>query len=221
MRPVKRIAFFIFPGLTLLDLVGAYDSLRRVALMGIDPEVTHRFIGTQSQIADETGIKLAPDGVYDDLSAFDLLYIPGGLGTRRLMGDDWCIDYLKRWGTERPVASVCTGALLLGKAGYLQGKRATTHHNAYELLAPYCREVVRDRRIVDEGNVITAGGVSSALDLGLYLVERFWGEKARERISQQMEYRAYPAGRPRAGKPRAARARARRGAGRPARRSTR
>lgn len=221
VRPIKRIAFFMFPGLTLLDLVGAYDSLRRVALMGIDPEVTHRFIGTQSQIADETGIKLAPDGVYDDLSAFDLLYIPGGLGTRRLMGDDWCIGYLKKWGTERPVASVCTGALLLGKAGYLQGKRATTHHNAYELLAPYCREVVRDRRIVDEGNVITAGGVSSALDLGLYLVERFWGEKARERISQQMEYRAYPAGRPRAGKPRAARAKARRGARRPARRATR
>ncbi|MFZ1060669.1 MAG: DJ-1/PfpI family protein, partial [Candidatus Rokuibacteriota bacterium] len=176
-RPIKRIAFFVFPGLTLLDLIGAYDSLRRVALMGIDPEVTHRIIGTQSEIADETGMKFAPDAVYGDLSAFDLLYVPGGLGTRRLMGDDGCMDYLKRWGTDRPIASVCTGALLLGKAGYLQGKRATTHRNAYELLAPYCREVVRDQRIVDEGHVITAGGVASALDLGLYLVERFWGEK--------------------------------------------
>ena len=195
-RPIKRIAFFVFPGLTLLDLIGAYDSLRRVALMWIDPEVTHRMIGTQAEITDETGIKFSPDAVYGDLSAFDLLYIPGGLGTRRLMGDEWCIDYLKRWGPERPIASVCTGALLLGRAGYLQGKRATTHHNAYQLLAPYCREVVRDRRIVDEGNVITAGGVSSALDLGLYLVERFWGEKARERISEQMEYRAWDLGRP-------------------------
>lgn len=189
MRPIKRIAFFAFPGLTLLDLIGAYDSLRRVALMGIDSEVTHRVVGTHSEISDESGIRFAPDGVYDDLAAFDLLYIPGGLGTRRLMGDDRCLDYLKKWGNERPVASVCTGALLLGKAGYLRDKRATTHRNAYELLAPYCREVVRNRRIVDEGNVITAGGVSSALDLGLYLVERFWGKKARERIAQQMEYR--------------------------------
>lgn len=189
MRPIKRIAFFAFPGLTLLDLVGAYDSLRRVALMGIDPEVTHRIVGTHSEISDESGIRFAPDGVYDDLAAFDLLFIPGGLGTRRLMADDRCLDYLKRWGNERPVASVCTGALLLGKAGYLRDKRATTHRNAYKLLAPYCREVVRNRRIVDEGSVITAGGVSSALDLGLYLVERFWGKKARERIAQQMEYR--------------------------------
>jgi len=220
-RPIKRIAFFVFPGLTLLDLIGAYDSLRRVALMGIDSEAIHRIIGTQSEIADETGMKFAPDAVYGDLSAFDLLYVPGGLGTRRLMGDDGCMDYLKQWGTERPIASVCTGALLLGKAGYLQGKRATTHRNAYELLAPYCREVVRDQRIVDEGNVITAGGVASALDLGLYLVERFWGEKARERISQQMEYRAYDLARPRAGVARAARPKARRRGGRSARPSTR
>lgn len=81
-RPIKRIAFFAFPGLTLLDLVGAYDSLRRVALMGIDSEVTHRIIGTQSEITDETGMKFAADAVYGDLSAFDLLYVPGGLGTR-------------------------------------------------------------------------------------------------------------------------------------------
>ncbi|MBI4591595.1 MAG: DJ-1/PfpI family protein [Candidatus Rokubacteria bacterium] len=210
VRPIKKIAFFIFPGLTLLDLVGAYDSLRRVALMGIDPALTHRFIGTQSEISDETGIVLRPDAVYDDLSTFDLLYLPGGVGTRRLMGDDWCLDYLRRWGVERPIASVCTGALLLGKAGYLRDKRATTHRNAYDLLAPYCREVVRDRRIVDEGNVITAGGVSSALDLGLYLVERFWGDKARERIAQQMEYRPALEGAARASRPGS-----RTGAGRP------
>lgn len=221
MRPVKRIAFFVFPGLTLLDLVGGYDSLRRVALMGIDPEVTHRFVGTHSEISDETGIKLSPDGVYDDLSAFDLLYIPGGLGTRRLMGDGWCMEYLKKWGSERPVASVCTGSLLLGKAGYLRDKRATTHHNAYELLAPYCGEVVRNQRIVDEGNVITAGGVSSALDLGLYLVERFWGANARARISQQMEYRVYPGSLKRPVAKAVPQAKARPGAGRRGRRSSR
>jgi len=189
--PIKRIAFFVFPRLTLLDLVGAYDALRRVATMSIDPEVTHRIIGTEPEIVDETGLAVKPDSVYEELAGFDLLCIPGGLGTRALVHDSRCIDYLKSWGSERPLASVCTGALLIGRAGYLKGKRATTHYRAYDLLRPYCREVVTDRRIVDEGQVVTAGGVSSALDLGLYLVEKFWGPAAREKIAAQMEYRAY------------------------------
>ncbi len=188
---ITRIAFLVFPRLTVLDLVGAYDALRRVATMSIDPEVTHRIIGTEPEISDETGLTVKPDSVYEELSGFDLLYVPGGLGTRALVNDRRCIDYLRSWGPERPLAAVCTGALLIGRAGYLEGMRATTHHRAYDLLRPYCREVVTDQRIVDEGQVVTAGGVSSSLDLGLYLVEKFWGAAAREKISAQMEYRAY------------------------------
>lgn len=191
MTPPKRIAFFIFPKLTFLDFVGAYDALRRVAGMSIDPEVTHRIIGTEPEIADETGLVVKPDAVYEDLAGFDLLYVPGGIGTRLLMNDPRLIAYLKTWGADKPLASVCTGALLLGRAGYLAGKRATTHHRALDLLKPFCREVVTDRRIVDEGRVVTAGGVSSSLDLGLYLVEKFWGAAAREKIAAQMEYRGY------------------------------
>ncbi len=193
---VRRIAFLAFPGITLLDLVGAYDALRRVALMGIDRSVTHRIIGTKAVLEDETGFVIHPDAVYEDLRSVDLLVVPGGLGTRRLMHDEHFIDYLKSYGRSRPVASVCTGSLLLGRAGYLKGKRATTHHGAFEDLAPFCREVVRDSRVVDEGMVVTAGGVSSALDLGLYLVESYWGLEARERIAQVMEYTGYRVGQP-------------------------
>jgi transcriptional regulator GlxA family with amidase domain len=192
-RRVKRIAFLIFPRMTLLDFVGGYDALRRIAGMSIDPEVTHRVIGTATQIEDESGLVVRPDGVYENLEPFDLLYVPGGFGTRTLIDDSRCIDYLRSWGRERPVTSVCTGSLLLGRAGHLEGLRATTHHRAFELLRPLCREVVTDRRIVDEGRVVTAGGVASALDLGLYLVEKFWGQQARERVATQMEYRAYSA----------------------------
>ncbi len=192
-RPVKRIAFLIFPRMTLLDFVGGYDALRRIAGMSIDAEVTHRVIGTATRIEDDSGLAVRADGVYEDLAPFDLLYVPGGFGTRALIDDPRCIEYLKTWGGERPVASVCTGALLLGKAGHLEGLRATTHHGAFDLLRPLCREVVTDRRIVDEGRVVTAGGVASALDLGLYLVEKFWGRPARERVATQMEYRAYSA----------------------------
>ncbi len=191
--PVKRIAFFVFPRMTFLDLIGGYDALRRVATMSIDPGVTHRIIGTEALVEDDSGLVVKPDGVYEDLGSFDLLYVPGGFGTRRLVDDQRCIAYLKTWGAERPLASVCTGSLLLGKAGYLSGCRATTHHNAFDLLRPLCREVVTDQRIVDESQVVTAGGVASSLDLGLYLVQKFWGPAARERIAAQMEYRAYSA----------------------------
>jgi cyclohexyl-isocyanide hydratase len=187
---VRRIAFLAFPEMTLLDLVGAYDSLRRVPLMQIDRAVSHRVIGTKAVLEDETGFTIHPDGVYEELKGFDLLFVPGGLGTRRLMRDERFLEYLKTWGRERPLASVCTGSLLLGAAGYLKGKRATTHKGAFDLLEPFCREVVRDERIVDEGNIITAGGVTSSIDIGLHLVERFWGEDARARIADVMEYRS-------------------------------
>lgn len=84
-------------------------------------------------------------------------------------------------------ASVCTGALLLGSAGFLTGKRATTHPNAFGELEPYCDTVV-DQRVVDEGDVVTGRGVSSSIDLGLFIVERFAGADARIRISKQMDY---------------------------------
>lgn len=190
-----RTALLAFPGLTALDLVGVYDALRRIAPMGIDRGATLRIIGTHAVVHDETGMTLVPDGVYEDLGDFDLLVVPGGLGTRRLMHDERTLDYLRGWGRGargRPVASVCTGALLLGAAGFLKGRRATTHHLAYEELAPFCRELARGERVVEDGPVTTAAGVSSSLDLGLHLVERHWGREARERVASVMEYPRTP-----------------------------
>jgi transcriptional regulator GlxA family with amidase domain len=190
---IKRIAMLAFPHMTFLDLIGGYDSLRRIAPMGIDRDVSVRIIGTEREVVDDSGLVVKPDAVYEDLAPYDLLYVPGGFGTRTLVHDGKLLDYLKTWGDERPLASVCSGSLLLGAAGYLKDLRATTHHRALDLLRPLCREVVTDRRIVDEGRVVTAGGVSSSLDLGLYLVDKHWGAPARETIARQMEYRAYSA----------------------------
>ena len=125
MAAPKRLAFLVFPRLTLLDLIGAYDALRRVASMSIDSKVTHRIIGTDAE--------------------------------RRLPR---------------------------GQAG---GHPSSDGGPA----RPHCREVVTNRRVVDEGRVVTAGGVSSSLDLGLYLVEKYWGADARVRIAHQMKYRGY------------------------------
>jgi transcriptional regulator GlxA family with amidase domain len=97
------------------------------------------------------------------------------------------LDWLRTAASVPLKASVCTGSLLLGAAGFLSGKRATTHPGAVAELAPLCAEV-RQERIVDAGDVITAGGVTAAIDLGLHLVERLAGPDARERVARQMDY---------------------------------
>ncbi len=189
----RRIALLAFPRLTFLDLIGAYDALRRVTPMGIAPDVRVTLIGTEAEVVDDSGLVVRAHAVYDDLNGYDLLFAPGGFGTRTLMHDARFLQYLATWGEDRPMASVCTGSLLLGAAGFLKGRRATTHQNAFDMLRPLCGEVVTDRRIVDEGRIVTAGGVASSLDLGLYLVEKYWGAPARETIAAQMEYTAYRA----------------------------
>ena len=115
------------------------------------------------------------------------MIVPGGFGTRTLVGDVGFIEWLKTAAPCELKASVCTGSLLLGAAGFLEGRRATTHPNAFGELERFCAEVV-DQRVVDEGDVVTARGVTSAIDLGLHLVERFVGKEGRERIRRQMDY---------------------------------
>jgi len=102
------------------------------------------------------------------------------------------VDWLKTAAPAKLKVSVCTGALLLGAAGFLKGRRATTHPGALKDLEPYCDKVLTDR-IVDEGSVITGGGVSASLDLGLHVVERLAGPEARSRIAAQMCYPYRPA----------------------------
>lgn len=183
---VKRVAFLAFPGLTLLDLVGGLDALRRLAPMGIDRTVTHRIIGTHATVVDDTGATLVPDAVYEDLRDVDLLYVPGGPGTRRMMHDEQCVEYVNSFGSGRPIVGASTGALLLAAAGHLKGKRATTHPGAAELLAPMCKEVVAGAPIVEDGNMTTGAGGVGSLDLGLWIVERWWGAEARAQVAQAM-----------------------------------
>ena len=111
---VKRVALLAFPGMTAFDLIAVYDAMRRIAPMQIDREVTLRVIGTKQSIVDETGLTFIPDGVFEDLKQFDLLYVPGGVGTRSLMHDGRFVDYLKGWPSNKPLTSACTGSLLLG-----------------------------------------------------------------------------------------------------------
>jgi len=183
-----RIAFVAFEGMTLLDLVGAFDPISRIASMGFDPSATCSIVSaTRAQVWTDAGATLETAAVRPPLDAFDVVVVPGGHGTRALERDTALIAWLATYPENRILASVCTGALLLGAAGRLRGRRATTHFLQIERLAEYGATPARER-VVDEGQVITAGGVTSALDLGLHLVRRLEGDEVARAIAAQMEW---------------------------------
>ena len=186
-RDAPRIAFVVYDRMTVLDFVGIYDPLTRLKSMGFLPALTWDVCAMQPMARDDRGLSLNATRVNEPLGGYDILVVPGGFGTRTLKDDPRFVAWLQTAAPAALKVSVCTGALLLGAAGFLRGKKATTHPAEYEALRPYCAEVLRER-IVDEGSVITAGGVTAAIDVGLYLVERLAGADVRQKIALQMDY---------------------------------
>lgn len=186
-----KVAFVVFDGMTALDFVGVYDPLTRLKTMGFMPELQWEICAVSREVRDATGLILRATRVGEPLGGYDIVIMPGGFSTRKLIHDTSFIKWLRTADPCKQRASVCTGALLLGAAGFLRGKRATTHPSAFEELQQFCSSVVGER-IVDDGEVITAGGVTASIDLGLYLCERLAGREAKERIRQQMDYRVMP-----------------------------
>jgi cyclohexyl-isocyanide hydratase len=183
-----KIAFLIFDRMTGLDFLGVYDPVTRLKTMGFKKDLHWDIRSFTKTVMDDSGLIFKPTHVGGSLRGYDLLIIPGGFGTRKLRRNKAFVNWL-RTGSDCPLkASVCTGALLLGAAGFLKGQKATTHPKAFPLLREYCRQVI-DRRIVDQGPVVTARGVTSAIDLGLRLCERIAGKGVSERIRKQMDYR--------------------------------
>jgi transcriptional regulator GlxA family with amidase domain len=184
---IMKAALIIFDDMTCLDFIGFYDPLTRLKSMDILPDFEWRLCARKPHVTDDRGLRIPADSANESLGGCDLLFVPGGFGTRKLQHDGEFMEWLKTASTASLKVSVCTGSVLLGAAGYLRGLQATSHPNALDELRPYCDRVVR-QRIVDEGAVITAGGVTSAIDLGLHVVQRLAGIDARMRIARQMDY---------------------------------
>jgi len=182
-----NIAFIIYDGMTALDFVGVYDPVTRLKTMGFISDLRWEICAYTDEVRDTADLLFVPTLVGQSLQDYDMVIVPGGYGTRTLVDDAGFIAWLKTAESCKLKVSVCTGSLLLGAAGYLAGKRATTHPTAYADLQRYCSSVV-DQRVVDEGEVITARGVTSSIDLGLYLCEKFAGHEVKERIRRQMDY---------------------------------
>lgn len=182
-----RIALILFNGVTFLDFVGFYDVIYRLNQFDQTKGATWDICGVTEEVTDELGMKVKVNVIKPDLSGYDLVFIPGGMGTRKLKDDADFIDWIKTAGPVKYKVSVCTGSLLWGAAGFLKDKKATTHPNVYDLLEPYCLEVIPSR-IVKDGNVITAGGVATSIDLGLFIIQLFAGTEAVHVVKKQLDY---------------------------------
>lgn len=181
-----KIGFVVYDGLTALDFVGVYDPVTRLRTMGFRESIEWDVCGLSPEVTATGGLTFETTVTEEPLNRYDLVVVPGGIGTSLPKGDHPLVRWLRTAEDCRYKTSVCTGALLLAAAGLIDGHRVTTHPSAYDALAN--RATVTDRRVVRDGDVITARGVTSALDIGLYLCELLADAETRDRIAAQMDY---------------------------------
>lgn len=182
-----QIVFLLFPGITQLDFTAPAQALCRMpgaALAGaaksLDP------------IATDSGFSIVPTHDFASCPQAEILCIPGGHGVTEALADDATIDFIARQAAGATwVTSVCTGAFLLGRAGLLAGKRATTHWG-YTHLLPLVGATYEPARIVEDGHVVTSGGVTSGLDFALTLIARIRGDAVAQAIQLAIEYDPAP-----------------------------
>jgi transcriptional regulator GlxA family with amidase domain len=183
-----QVAILIFEKLTVLDVIGPYEVLRSV------PGWEVRFVGLEAGPvrADSGALSLVADYSIEEVTEPDIVLVGGGEGNRPLLGDERVLGWLRdvhqssRWTT-----SVCTGSLVLGAAGLLEGKRATGHWLYLEPLREYGAEPTSER-VVEDGKVITAAGVSAGIDMALHLVQRELGPELAQAIQLGIEYDPQP-----------------------------
>jgi len=182
-----RIAMLLFPDLTQLDLTAPYEVLTRL------PEAEVSLVWKSLEtVTSGTGLRLAPSVTLAEAAPADVLFVPGGSGLVPLLQDEEVLEFLRRQAASaRYVTAVCTGSLLLGAAGLLQGYRATTHWAYHELLERCGAIPVRQRVVVDR-NRVTAGGVTAGIDFALRLTAELCGEPLARAIQLGLEYDPEP-----------------------------
>jgi transcriptional regulator GlxA family with amidase domain len=182
-----KIAYVLFDDITLLDFIGIYDPLSRLRSNSIMPDLNWHTVAFSATIKDNFGVTITPDLIQPDLSTYDMVFIPGGHGTRQLIHNEPFLNWIRSTSETSLKTSVCTGSLVWGAAGFLTNRRATTHFAEYKTLEQFnC--TVEQSRIVDDGNIITAGAVAASLDLGLYLCNKWCGKEAMELVRKKMHY---------------------------------
>ncbi len=196
----KRVGIVIFPDIEVLDFCGPFEVLAATRLDEArrrdepSPFEVMLVAETSEAVVARGGLRVLPDHTLTSCPRLDLLIVPGGWGTRELVQNERVVTWIHERATDAElVASVCTGSFLLGEAGLLDGRRATTHwqsldrmHETYPAI-----EVVRDQHVVEDGSIVTSAGISAGIDLALLVVARFHGEAIARATARYMEY-PYP-----------------------------
>jgi cyclohexyl-isocyanide hydratase len=181
------IGGLIFPDMDQCDFTGPFEALARVP--------NSRFMTIwkdKNPVRDLAGMQLLADTTIDEAPQLDVLLVPGGYGQEALMNDEVVLSFIRKQAAgARYVFSVCTGALVCGAAGLLQGKRATTHWTAMEVL-PLFGAIPSDERVVIDGKLVSAGGVTSGIDGSLIVVSLLRGETVAQELQLYMAYDPKP-----------------------------
>jgi cyclohexyl-isocyanide hydratase len=182
-----HIGLLLFPRIQQLDLTAPYE------VFALLPDTTvHLVAASMEAVTSVTGLVLRPTMTYAACPPLDVVCVPGGVGVNSLMQDEPTLAFLRRQAaTARYVTSVCTGALVLGAAGLLTGRRATTHWNYHDLLSSFGATPVQGR-VVRDGNLLTGGGVTAGIDFALTLAAELAGQAEAEAIQLSLEYAPAP-----------------------------
>ena len=186
---MTQIAIVLYPGFTALDFIGPYEVLRNL------PDTEIRFLWHEpGPIAADSGVLvIGATLTFDETPSPDVILVPGGMSTFEHARDSTVLDWVRRaHQTARWTTSVCSGSLILAAAGVLKDKRATSHWMVVPMLRTFGVTPVGDERIVREGRIATAAGVSAGIDLGLWLAGQLGGEARAKAIQLAIEYDPQP-----------------------------
>lgn len=182
-----QIGILVFPRVQQLDLTGPYE-----VFASLPDTVVHLVARTLAPVTSATGLVLQPTVTMHDCPQLDVICVPGGAGINPLLRDVETLDFLRRQAAgARYVTSVCTGALVLGAAGLLKGRRAATHWNAMDLLPTFGAIPVAER-VVRDGNVLTGGGVTAGIDFALTLAAELTDAATAQAVQLNLEYAPAP-----------------------------
>ena len=198
----RKVGILVFDEVEVLDFCGPFEVFSVARLDEYrrreepSPYGVVLVAETRRIVVATGGLKVMPDHTLEDCPPLDVLVVPGGWGTRKEMHHQQLVSWIAERGREvGTMTSVCTGSMLLGKAGLLDGKRATTHWKALDLMRELfpAVTVVDDQHVVEDGHVLTSAGISAGIDLALRVVARHHGEDVARETARYMEYR-YPEG---------------------------
>lgn len=193
----RTVGILVFPDVEVLDFCGPFEVFSTTRLdegrRREDPSPYEVSLVAESSgvVVATGGLKVVPDHTLDDCPPLDVLVVPGGWGTRREMSKDRLLAWIaERAGRVTTLASVCTGSLLLGKAGLLEGRRATTRWRVLDEMRALFPgvTVIDDQHVVEEGDLITSAGISAGIDMVLRVVARHHGEAVARATARYMEY---------------------------------